>query len=64
MGRHGRTFSDGSLAPPGSSARRSRSSHRRQAFISLALNFLGKRGQPNSLAPGRGFPPRERLHLQ
>ena len=33
-------------------------------FISLALNFLNKRGQPNALAPSRGFPPRERLHLQ
>jgi len=33
-------------------------------FISLALDFLGKSGQPNALAPGRGLSPRERLRLQ
>ena len=33
-------------------------------FISLALNYLGRSGQPNALAPSHGFPPRERLHLQ
>jgi eukaryotic translation initiation factor 2C len=33
-------------------------------LISLALDFLGKSGQPNALAPNRGLPDRERLRLQ
>ena len=33
-------------------------------FISLALEFLNKIGQPNALAPSHGLPDRERLRLQ
>jgi eukaryotic translation initiation factor 2C len=33
-------------------------------FISLALEFLGRSGQPNALAPSHGLPDRERLRLQ
>lgn len=33
-------------------------------LIDLCLEFIGKAGQPHSLAPKRGFPERERLRLQ